>query len=211
MKKVAAGASEFGRSAGISDILGRAGGAKIKIVAVPMLTPPFGVVFLKSSGIRNPKDLEGKKLGAPAASSAFRMFPAFAQETGINQSKITVVNMDPAGLVGSLVVKSVDICIFWPTEMPAYVKAAKQRNEEVSYMLYADYGVRDMYGNTFITADNIIAKSPKAVRALSGRPCGGFRTPLKIRTRREGLHEAQRGLGPGRDQGRMARDRKAGL
>ena len=166
VKKVASGTSESGRSAGISDILGRASGAKIKIVAVPMLTPPFGVVFLKSSGIRNPKDLEGKKLGAPAASSAFRMFPAFAQETGINQSKITVVNMDPAGLVGSLVVKSVDISIFWPTEMPAYSKAAKQRGEEVAYMLFADYGVRDMYGNTFITADNIIAKSPKVVRGF---------------------------------------------
>jgi NitT/TauT family transport system substrate-binding protein len=166
VKRVAAGSSEFGRSAGISDIMGRMGGAKIKIIAVPMLTPPFGVVFLESSGIKKPKDLEGKKLGAPAASSAFRMLPAFAKETGVDFSKIEVVNMGPASLVGSLAVKSVDVTIFWPTEMPAYAKAAKQRGEKIRYMLYADYGVKDMYGNTFITSDAILAKSPKAVRGF---------------------------------------------
>lgn len=166
VKRVSAGRSEFGRSAAISDILGRASGAKVKIIAVPMLTPPFGVTYLKSSGIGKPKDLEGKKLGAPAAAAAYRMFSPFARATGVDLAKVRVVNMDPGALVPSLAAKSIDVAIMFVTDMPAFEKAAKQKGEDVAYMLYADHGVKDMYGNTFITSEEVIGKSPKAVRAF---------------------------------------------
>jgi len=44
---------------------------------------PFGVYALKKSGIKVPKDLEGKKLGAPVFDASFRLFPAFARLNGI--------------------------------------------------------------------------------------------------------------------------------
>src|SRR4029079_19626031 len=40
---------------------------------------PFGVYALKKSGIKVPKDLDGKKLGAPVFDASFRLFPAFAK------------------------------------------------------------------------------------------------------------------------------------
>ncbi|MFQ5912701.1 MAG: ABC transporter substrate-binding protein [Nitrospinota bacterium] len=166
VKRVTTGRSEFGRSAAVSDILGRAAGAKVKIVAVPMLTPPFGVAYLKSGGIGKPKDLEGKKLGAPAAASAYRMFSPFAKATGIDLAKVKVVNMGPGALVPSLASKSIDVSIMFLTDIPAFEKAAKQRGEAISYLLFADYGVRDMYGNTFIASDDMVKKNPKAVRGF---------------------------------------------
>ena len=55
---------------------------------------PFGVYALKKSGIKVPKDLEGKKLGAPVFDASFRLFPAFAKKNGI--TKWEHVNLTPA-------------------------------------------------------------------------------------------------------------------
>src|SRR5215472_3864573 len=67
---------------------------------------PFGVYALKKSGIKTPKDLEGKKLGAPVFDASFRLFPAFAKRQGI--AKWEHVNLTPQLREQSLVQGSVD-------------------------------------------------------------------------------------------------------
>src|SRR5262249_12994175 len=67
---------------------------------------PCGVYALKKSGIKVPKDLEGKKLGAPVFDASFRLFPAFAKLNGI--SKWEHVNLTPQLREQSLVQGSVD-------------------------------------------------------------------------------------------------------
>ena len=46
---------------------------------------PAAIVFLKSSGITTPKQLEGKKLGSAANDATFKLFPIFAQHAGIDR------------------------------------------------------------------------------------------------------------------------------
>ena len=69
---------------------------------------PFGVYALKSSGIKTPKDLEGKKLGAPVFDASFKLFPAFAAKVGIDKSKVTHINLQPPLREPSLKNGSVD-------------------------------------------------------------------------------------------------------
>jgi hypothetical protein len=40
-----------------------------------------------------PKDLEGKKVGAPARDAAFAQWPIFVQTTGIDARKVTIVDV----------------------------------------------------------------------------------------------------------------------
>lgn len=49
---------------------------------------PIAIISLTKAGIVNPKDIEGKKLGAPATDAGFLLLPAFAQITGIDRSRI---------------------------------------------------------------------------------------------------------------------------
>ena len=56
---------------------------------------PAAIVFLKSSGIKEPKQLEGKKLGSAANDATFKLFPIFAQHTGIDASKVTIQYIEP--------------------------------------------------------------------------------------------------------------------
>src|SRR5262245_44481100 len=46
-----------------------------------------------SRGITMPKDLEGKKLGAPARDAAFAQWPIFVQTTGIDSRKVTILDV----------------------------------------------------------------------------------------------------------------------
>ena len=61
-------------------------GVPIKAVFMVYNKPPFSVVGRKSRGIAKPKDLEGKKLGAPAADGAFAQWKAFVQANQIDAS-----------------------------------------------------------------------------------------------------------------------------
>ena len=44
--------------------------------------PPFGLYTLKDSGIAEPADLVGRTLGAPVFDASYKLFPAFAFQTG---------------------------------------------------------------------------------------------------------------------------------
>src|SRR5262245_2525433 len=66
-------------------------GAPIKAVFMVYNKPPGAIVARKSRGITMPKDLEGKKLGAPARDAAFALWPIFVQTTGIDVWKVTVL------------------------------------------------------------------------------------------------------------------------
>src|SRR5438046_1274015 len=64
--------------------------APVKAVFMVYNRPPFAIVARKSRGIIEPKNLEGKKLGAPATGSTFPEWPLFAKLNDIDVSKPTV-------------------------------------------------------------------------------------------------------------------------
>ena len=68
-------------------------GAPLKAVFMVYNKPPGAIVARKSRGITTPKDLEGKKLGAPARDAAFAQWPIFVQTTGIDARKVTIVDV----------------------------------------------------------------------------------------------------------------------
>ena len=55
--------------------------------------PPYAVIARRSRGIATPKDLEGKKLGAPAADDSFAQWPIFAKVNGIDTAKVAIENV----------------------------------------------------------------------------------------------------------------------
>jgi len=62
----------------------------IKAVFVVFNKPPYAIVARKSRGITEPKQLEGKKLGAPHVGSTFAQWPQFAKLNDIDVSKVTI-------------------------------------------------------------------------------------------------------------------------
>ena len=55
---------------------------------------PIAIISLTKANIKAPKDLEGKKLGAPPTDAGYLLLPAFAQMTKLDVSKIQVEAID---------------------------------------------------------------------------------------------------------------------
>ena len=56
---------------------------------------PFALITKTDSPIKSLKDVEGKTLGSPAGGAALKVFTALAKKNGIDEKKVTWLNMAP--------------------------------------------------------------------------------------------------------------------
>jgi NitT/TauT family transport system substrate-binding protein len=127
--------------------------------------PPFAIVARKSRGVVKPKDLEGKKLGAPAADAAFAQWRIFAKVNGIDPSKVAIENIAFAVREPMLAAGQVDAVAGF--SFSAYI-ALKDRGvpaDDITVMLMADHGV-NLYGNAIIVSQKFATEKPEAVRGF---------------------------------------------
>ena len=71
-------------------------GGKNRAIAVGMRDNVGSFVFLKSSGIKTPKDLEGKRFGTNPGDFGLVLLPAVAAVAKIDMKKIVIKTMEPA-------------------------------------------------------------------------------------------------------------------
>jgi NitT/TauT family transport system substrate-binding protein len=163
VQRVATGAYQIGFADVNSLIEYNAKNPGKEILAVFMAYdfPPFGVYALKKSGIAKPKDLEGKKLGAPVFDASFRLFPAFAKKVGIDRAKVAHVNLTPQLREQSLVQGTVDFISGHYFSSMLDLKARGVKFEDVIVMRYSDFGM-DVYGNAVIVSPETM-NNPKVV------------------------------------------------
>ncbi|MGL4812681.1 MAG: ABC transporter substrate-binding protein [Beijerinckiaceae bacterium] len=176
MQRVATGAYQIGFADVNSLIEYNAKNPGKEILAVFMAydLPPFGVYALKKSGIKGPKDLEGKKLGAPVFDASFRLFPAFAKKTGIDRTKVEHVNLTPQLREQSLVQGSVDFVSGHYFSSMLDLKARGVKEDEIVVMRYADAGM-DVYGNGVIVSPELAKSNPAAVTGFIRATIKGWR------------------------------------
>ena len=93
--RVASGVYQFGFADINSLIKFRDQNPDVGIKGILMVydAPPFAIVTLASTGIEEPRDLEGRILGAPAPDGAYAQWKAFVKENDIDASKVTIENI----------------------------------------------------------------------------------------------------------------------
>ncbi|MBX3453204.1 ABC transporter substrate-binding protein [Ferrovibrio sp.] len=138
---------------------------QVKAVMMAYDAPPFGAYALKSSGIKTPKDMEGKKLGAPVFDASFKLFPAFAAKTGIDLKKVTNINLAPPLREPSLKNGSVDFITGHFFSSLLDLKKIGVDPNDVQVFFYSDFGM-DFYGNAVIASPSFMAANPNAVKGF---------------------------------------------
>ena len=137
----------------------------VKAVMMAYDAAPFALFTLAGSGIETPADLVGRSLGAPVFDASYKLFPAFAYETGIDAAAVERVNMDPALRETMLVRGQVDFISGHFFSSMLDLKSKGVPEAEIRHFLYADYGM-DFYGNAVIASGAFIEEHPDAVAAL---------------------------------------------
>jgi NitT/TauT family transport system substrate-binding protein len=151
--------------------------------AFPMLMPgyeqaPAGVIFLNSSGIKTPKQLEGKTLGAVAGDGGYKLFPTFAQHAGFDVSKVKIQYIEPKLRETLLAKHNVDAIIGQIFNTKLGLKADGVDPSLVGSFLYKDYGL-DFYGNGIAANASFLKEHPDAVKAFIRASIKGFQDMAK--------------------------------
>ncbi len=134
---------------------------------------PAAVVFLKTSGIKGPKDLEGKKLGAAANDATFKLFPIFAKHAGIDPGKVTIQYIEPKLREVLLAKHEVDAIPGQIFNTILELKAKGVKEDEIGSFLYRDYGL-DLYGNSIAASPTFLKEHPDAVKGFIRASLKGF-------------------------------------
>src|SRR5690349_14620389 len=109
IKRVGSRSASFGVADTGAIIAARANDdVPVRIVAMIFDRATLGVIYLTESGIKNPKDLEGRAIGRTASGASVNMFPGFLKANDIDRSKIREVVVDGATFAPLLVSGKVD-------------------------------------------------------------------------------------------------------
>jgi NitT/TauT family transport system substrate-binding protein len=140
-------------------------GTPIKAVFMVYNKPPFSIVARKSRGITKPKDLEGKKLGAPPPDGAFAQWKIFTQANQIDASKVTI---EPVGFpVREPMLAAGQVDAITGFSFSSYINL-KDRGvpvDDIVVLLMADHGVH-LYGNVVMVNPKFAAEKPEAVKGF---------------------------------------------
>lgn len=151
---------------------------KLVVVAVPYNKAPFVLLSLKETGIKSIKDLEGKKLGAPAGDAPRRLWPVLAEQVGVNADSVEWVTMEPKLRETFLLQGNVDaISGFVYSMMPSLVKAGKTE-DDLDIFYYIDNGL-DFYGNVILVKESFLEANPDVVRGFLKAYIRGLQDTLK--------------------------------
>jgi len=137
----------------------------IKTVFMLYNRPPFAVIGRKSRGINNPKDLEGKTLGAPQTDLAYAQWPIFVQANHINASKVTIEHVSFPVREPMLAAGQVDAITGLSFSSFIDLKEKGVPVDDLVVLLMADYGV-DLYGSAIIVNSKFADEHGDVVKAF---------------------------------------------
>lgn len=151
---------------------------KLVAIAVTFSKAPFAIVALKKSGINSVKQLEGKKLGAPAGDAPRRLWPVFAKQVGVDPSSANWTTMEPKLRESFLLQGRVDaISGFSYSMLPSLIKGGAKL-EDINVFYFSDNGL-DYYGNAIIAKESFLKENPELVKGFLKAYFKGFQGALK--------------------------------
>src|SRR5580692_3623125 len=173
IKKIASGAAAIGFADAGALVLARSNDSiPVKLLAIVYANPPHAIFALADSGIKTPKDLEGRTVADSAFSAIPLIFNVYAQATGIDAKKVKWVSAESSSLPSLLATGRVDAIGQFTVGEPLIEASVKPR--KVVRLAYKDGGL-DYYGNGIIATEQTIKDNPDLLKAFVRATLKGMR------------------------------------
>jgi NitT/TauT family transport system substrate-binding protein len=149
----------------------------VKAILSIFAVQPDANFVVEGSGIETLKDLPGKKVATATFTSSNIIWPLVLAANGIEESKVTLVKVDPAALVPMLASGQVDATINWSTASPAFVVALNGIGKKLKIIPWSQYGFEG-YGYSLFASEKTIAERPEALHAFVAAFVEGMKMAL---------------------------------
>lgn len=140
-------------------------GVPVATLVVVNQRSPMALVALKGTGVKTPKDVEGKVMGVHPAGSTYIFYQALMAANGVDRKKITEATV-PVPYESFLLTRKVQLITgYIDAEIPELeAKAGGPGSLEI--VIGADYGY-DLLGSGMLTNERMIKEKPDVVRRFT--------------------------------------------
>ena len=142
---------------GIADLgtalVAKGAGADLVAVMNIYANSPYGMYWLKSSGIKDVKDFAGKKIGNPPWDAARKMWPALAKAVGMDPKSVRWVNVDPNAKIAALKSGSIDVTTSFYNIHFIFQDVL---GDDMGFLPWRDHGINP-YGNSIVANGKYLA------------------------------------------------------
>ncbi len=172
---VEAGRDDFGISYQPELLLAREQGIKVVSIMAMVQHPLNSVMTLKESGIVEPKDLKGKKVGAPGLPSDEALIDTMLRSQGLTIDDVEMVNVG-FDLIPALISKNVDAIVgaYWVHESIS----ANNQGFDLNIMRMEEHGVPDFYELVIVASEDKIANDPDIVQRFVKAVTRGYKDAI---------------------------------
>jgi NitT/TauT family transport system substrate-binding protein len=139
--------------------------AAAKAVFMVYNAPPYSIVARRSRGISEPRQLEGRKLGAPPTGTAFNPWPLFAKVNGIDPSKVVLETVGGPVLVPMLAAGQIDAAVGTSFRLYIDLKDRGVPLGDIVLMPMWSHGLK-LYGNALIANGRLAGERPEVLSAF---------------------------------------------
>ena len=178
--KVASGAYDIGIADFYSMVRFNSENPDHRLIAVMMVDDKsaLAVETKVNSGIKTPKDLNGKKVASPVGDASRQLFPLFADANNVDQSSIQWINVSPELREPLLIRGEADAITGHITTVMLNLKGLKVPASDIRIMPYIEYGV-NLLGHAMIVKPEYAEKNPEVVRNFIRGSVHGFNRMIK--------------------------------
>jgi NitT/TauT family transport system substrate-binding protein len=161
IQTVANQSDQFGYADGAALTRLTAKGLHAKQIMGMLQTTSVAVMTFPDSGLKVPKDLDGKTTGFAPGSATDQIFPAFAKKAGVDMASIKGLSVDPTTRDNLFLLKKIDFDIALAVaQLPILEEKCKCR---LNLMRFSNYGI-NLMSNGIVASDELIAKDPDLVK-----------------------------------------------
>ena len=116
--------------------------------------------YFESSGIKKPKDIEGRKYGIVGGAVSQLLWPAFAEAAGIDRSKVTVIKTSFQLYMPQFIKKQFDVNGNYIVGSTSQLRL-ERGGEKVRQFVFSDY--LPILGQGVVVRTDTLTKNPKLV------------------------------------------------
>ena len=162
IQAVGGGKFEFGMGATPTAVIQAAKGLPITCIGQINYDALMGIGVLQDSPIKQPKDLEGKALGASVGSGEYPFLPLYAEKAGFDLNNVKIVQLDAKVRERSLLERQVDaVSAFATSTIPSLVSTGT----DVRFLLFSAVGI-PFYGQSLTTQPERVKSDPGLCQAV---------------------------------------------